>query len=160
MKRFTFLFLSSLLLATFLHAQVTLIPFKDAWKFLDNGTNPGPSWNALTFSDASWKNGSGSLGYGLPGLATTAHFGPNTSGKYITTYFRKTISITDPLLYSNFSGTVHYDDGVLVYVNGTEVYRNNLPSGPVTATTLAPRTPPTIPNPLPSAGRPSGPAPT
>jgi len=29
------------------------------------------------------------------------------------------------------------DDGVIVYLNGVEVYRNNMPPGPVTYTTLA-----------------------
>ncbi|MEI6949444.1 hypothetical protein V9K67_19815 [Paraflavisolibacter sp. H34] len=140
MKRFTFLFLSSLLLATFLNAQVTLIPFKDAWKFLDNGSAPSAAWNTLSFNDASWKAGGGALGYGLPGLVTTINFGPTTTGKFITTYFRKTISLTDPWLYNSFSATVNYDDGVVVYVNGTEVYRSNMPSGPVTAATLAPNT--------------------
>jgi len=35
-------------------------------------------------------------------------------------------------------GTVRRDDGVVVYVNGTEVYRNNVGTGVVTYTTLAP----------------------
>ena len=49
--------------------------------------------------------------------------------RYITTYFRKTISVTNPSSFTSILGSVKRDDGIAIYVNGTEVYRNNLAAG-------------------------------
>ncbi|MEI6945607.1 T9SS type A sorting domain-containing protein [Paraflavisolibacter sp. H34] len=134
-KRLLFsLFLAQL---TLLVCAQTLVPYKDSWKYLVTAADPGTSWRSLSFHDGSWSSGMGKLGYGLTGLATTLPYGPSASQKYPTTYFRKTITLPDPALYHDVTGSVQYDDGVVVYVNGTEVYRSNLPAGTVTYSTLA-----------------------
>ncbi|MEI6945957.1 heparin lyase I family protein [Paraflavisolibacter sp. H34] len=119
------------------NGQVTLVPYKDAWKYLDNGSDPGTAWRSTTYNDDAWSSGKGKFGYGGDGIATTVSYGPSASSKYVTTYFRKSISLPDPSVYGDFTGSVSFDDGVAVYVNGTEVFRNNLPSGTLTYTTLA-----------------------
>ncbi|TXK36404.1 T9SS type A sorting domain-containing protein [Pontibacter qinzhouensis] len=118
-------------------AQQTIIPFKSAWKYLDNGTNQGTAWRAPSFNDASWQSGNGKLGYGITDAATVVSFGPSSSKKYITTYFRKSITIQDASVYSSISGKLNRDDGAIVYINGVEVLRDNLPSGTITHTTKA-----------------------
>ncbi|MFD2246516.1 Ig-like domain-containing protein [Pontibacter ruber] len=133
----TFLFPFLLLLAWQVSAQTTLVPFGSSWKYLDNGSNQGTAWRATTFNDASWKTGNGLFGYGLSGVNTIVSYGPNAKKKYITTYFRKSITIADVSAYSSFTAGVKRDDGVVVYVNGTEVYRNNMPTGTITYRTLA-----------------------
>ncbi len=115
----------------------TFIAYGASWKYLDNGTNQGTAWTGTSFNDASWVSGNAQLGYGDGDEATIVSFGPNSSAKYITTYFRKTISISNPLAFSSFTGNVKRDDGVVIYVNGTEVYRNNMPAGSITYATLA-----------------------
>lgn len=115
----------------------TYIPTGSAWKYLDNGSNQGTAWYSTSFDDASWASGNAELGYGDGDEATVVSFGPNSSAKYITTYFRKTITISDPTQFSNFTLNVKRDDGVVIYVNGTERYRNNMPTGSITYTTLA-----------------------
>jgi hypothetical protein len=107
----------------------TLIPFGAAWKFLDNGSNAGTAWTAFSFNDASWSSGNAQLGYGDGDEATVVGYGTNSSSKYITTYFRKSISVSNPSVFTQISGSIKRDDGVAVYVNGTEVYRNNLAAG-------------------------------
>ena len=114
----------------------TLVAYGSPWKFLDNGTNQGTAWTASSFNDASWASGNAQLGYGDGDEATVVSYGPNASNKYITTYFRKTISVTNPAAFSSIAGSVKRDDGVAIYVNGTEVYRNNLAAG-AAYTTLA-----------------------
>jgi hypothetical protein len=64
-------------------------------------------------------------------------YGGNASDKYITTYFRKSFTIADVTNMQNATGTVLFDDGVVIYLNGTEVYRNNLPGGAISMSTLA-----------------------
>ncbi|MFM8359796.1 MAG: metallophosphoesterase, partial [Verrucomicrobiota bacterium] len=119
-------------------ADITLVPKGSVWKYLDNGTDQGTAWRAPGFSDATWAFGPAQLGYGDGDEATTVGFGPNSSTKYITTYFRRAFTVADPTLFTGLGLSVLRDDGVVVYLNGTEVYRNNLPTGTITASTLAP----------------------
>jgi hypothetical protein len=123
--------------AVIVHAQTSIFGFNSSWKYLVTGTDQGIAWRGTGFSDAAWPSGSGELGYGDGGEATVIGYGPSASSKYITTYFRKTISIANVAAYASFTMNVRRDDGVVVYVNGTEVYRNNMPAGAITYTTLA-----------------------
>lgn len=107
-------------------SQTTLISQGSSWKYLDNGSNQGTSWKESAFNDNSWLQGNSELGYGDGDEATVVSYGPNASNKFITTYFRKTISIVNASLYSSYTLKVKRDDGVAIYVNGNEVYRNNL----------------------------------
>jgi hypothetical protein len=57
--------------------------------------------------------------------------------KPITTYFRKTFSIADRALIGTATVNLLRDDGAVVYVNGVEAFRSNMPTGVVSWTTLA-----------------------
>ena len=87
--------LSITLLPLLVIAQdVALIPFGSTWKYLANGSNQGTAWTAIGFNDGSpWLSGPAELGYGDGDEATVVSYGSNASNKYVTTYFRKTISI-------------------------------------------------------------------
>jgi 3',5'-cyclic AMP phosphodiesterase CpdA len=104
----------------------TLLAFGSEWKYLDNGSNQGTAWRATTFNDGTWANGNAELGYGDGGEATVVSFGSDNTMKHVTTYFRKTINIANPNAYAIYLGKVVRDDGVAVYINGTEVFRDNL----------------------------------
>jgi titin len=116
---------------------VTYISTGSTWKYLDNGTNQGTAWRAIAFSDTTWKSGAAQLGYGDGDEATVVSFGSNANGKFITTYFRKSFSVADASLVSALNLRVLRDDGVVIYLNGTEVFRNNMPTGTIASTTLA-----------------------
>jgi hypothetical protein len=120
----------------FTNVNSTLFTFGSTWKYLDNGTNQGVNWYSTTFSDANWKSGPSPLGYGN-NPATKLNFGGNSSNKYITYYFRKQVNFTSPRSYASITMNLHRDDGIVVYVNGKEVFRNNISTGTVTYTTLA-----------------------
>jgi methionine-rich copper-binding protein CopC len=133
---------SSLLIAAelfsfLLTAQTTLVNYNSSWKYLDNGTNQGTSWRAVSFNDATWTTGTAAFGYGTSGLTTTVSFGNNSKKKYTTTYFRKSISIANASLFSSFTLNLKRDDGAVVYINGTEVYRSNMPTGTISYNTKA-----------------------
>jgi hypothetical protein len=117
-------------------SQTTIIPYGSSWKYLDNGTNQGTTWRDPAFSDGTWASGNAELGYGDNDEATVVSFGPSATNKYITTYFRKTINIANPSTYTNFTLSVQYDDGAIVYVNGTEVARARM-TNPISYTKLA-----------------------
>ncbi len=114
----------------------TFIPFNGNWKYLDNDTYPA-GWNTVAFNDASWVNGNAELGFGDGDEATVVSFGPDANNKYITTLFRKVVNIPNPSQFSSFTLNMVRDDGAIVYINGVEVVRSNMPAGPVTQGTLA-----------------------
>jgi hypothetical protein len=115
----------------------TLVAAGAIWKYLDNGSNQGTAWRATAFNDSTWASGPAQLGYGDGDEATSVSFGPNSSAKYITTYFRHTFTVVSPASYQSLILRVIRDDGVVVYLNGTEVFRSNMPTGGVTSSTLA-----------------------
>jgi hypothetical protein len=63
-------------------------------------------------------------------------FGPDPANRFITAYFRRQFLVGNAPI-EDLRMQVLRDDGVIVYLNGVEVYRNNMPSGPATYTTLA-----------------------
>lgn len=119
-------------------AQMTpLISAGSSWKYSDNGTSPGAGWNTNSFSDAAWAGGNAELGYGDSDEATVVSYGPSSSNKYVTTYFRKTFNVPNPALFYSLELQAVRDDGIVVYINGTEVWRNNMPGGTINNSTLA-----------------------
>jgi hypothetical protein len=117
---------------------VTLVAKGSAWKYLDNGSDQGTAWREAAFNDSAWASGTGQLGYGDGDETTVLQYGPNVNAKYITTYFRKTVNVTNPAQFTSLLLNLLRDDGAVVYINGVEVYRNNLPAGVISASTLAP----------------------
>ncbi|MFD2247972.1 phytase [Pontibacter ruber] len=114
-----------------------LVTFQSSWRYQDDGSDQGNAWQATDFNDSGWKTGNGKFGYGITTAATTISYGGNPDQKYITTYFRKTITIPDSAAYTSYTAKVESNNGVLVYLNGTEVFRQNMPVGTASYTTLA-----------------------
>lgn len=109
--------------------------FGSEWSFLDNNTDPGGFWRSSAFDDSGWKSGSGSFGYG-DAQDTLVDFGVDPANRYTTTYFRRGFEISNPGLFEGYEAQVRRDDGVAVYLNGSEVGRDNLAEG-ADFTTLA-----------------------
>ncbi len=126
MSHATMIFRLYLFLCCFIAEPIfaQVISSGSTWKYLDNGTDQGTAWKNAAFNDINWASGASPLGYGDGDEATVVNFGGNTSNKYVTTYFRKSFSITT--LFSNYKLRVKRDDGVVVYINGNEVFRDNI----------------------------------
>ena len=118
-------------------AQVDLVPARDGWRFFDGGTDQGTAWRALGFDDSSWGLGRAEMGYGDGDERTTVSFGPDPIHRYVTTYFRRTFEVQDPSLFRELSLELKRDDGAVVYLNGVEVFRSNMPAGTIGFQTLA-----------------------
>lgn len=68
------------------------------------------------------------MGYGDGDENTVLYSGPSLAN-FTTYYFRRTVSIPDTSLYpGGYQVSVKRDDGIVFYVNGIEVYRNNISS--------------------------------
>ena len=110
------------------------------WSYLDDGSDPAESsdeWTKPWYPEIDWKKGKAKLGYGNDGEFTRISFGSDPQNKHISYYFRHKFSISEqtkrPILVSD----IIRDDGAVVYFNGVEVYRSNMPQGEVTSKTQA-----------------------
>jgi len=118
-------------------APAALVAAGSTWRYLDTGTAPAAAWTNALYNDAAWKSGAAQLGYGDADEATVVSYGPDANNKYITTWFRRVFVVTDPASLKYVNLRVLRDDGVLVYLNGGEIFRNNLPTGAITPATRA-----------------------
>jgi hypothetical protein len=122
---------------------VQLFPLSKVWRYNATGQNLGAAWREFDYNDASWSSGAGVLAkedsgnatvYPLIGTALTTNF-----GAYFVTnfYFRTHFTITNktPVTSLAFSNVI--DDGAVFYLNGTEIFRYNMPTGAVAFSTLA-----------------------
>ncbi|HSH17063.1 MAG TPA: Ig-like domain-containing protein, partial [Verrucomicrobiae bacterium] len=116
---------------------VTLVPAGATWKYLDDGSNQGTAWVAPGYNDTAWKSGPAKLGYGDGDEATVVDFGPDANNKFTTTYFRHAFNVANPSEFMSLRVRVIRDDGAVVYLNGTEVFRSHMPEGPITYQTFS-----------------------
>ncbi len=123
----------------------SLFPLGSSWKWFSNGTLPAANWNQTNYNSASWFVGSGKFGYGDPGMNVCLPAGcaspdscyPTCGTKYTTYYFIKDINIPTLAGFDGFKFSYLRDDGIVIYVNGVEVFRNNMPAGVIDNNTLA-----------------------
>lgn len=113
------------------------LPKESNWKYNDNGVFPGSDWNTASYNDASWPYGQGILGYGDNNEATVLDFGPDEQNKTTSYYFRGEIEISDISRFSDFKIGLLRDDGAVIYINGAEVLRDNMPEGLIEMNTFA-----------------------
>jgi len=115
----------------------TLIPAGAAWTFNDSGANLSTAWRAPGYDDGAWASGPAQLGYGDSDEATVIAYGTSTTARHITYYFRHTFTVADPAAFAAMTARVVRDDGAVIYLNGVEIVRSNMPTGVVGFTTLA-----------------------
>jgi hypothetical protein len=110
-----------------------------AWRYLDSGPDPGTAWRAPGFDDSAWPTGRAQLGYsdGENDEITTLSFGGNSNLKRIPYFFRQAFQVANAPAIQAATLRVLRDDGVVVYLNGEEVRRDNMPSTDIVFSTLA-----------------------
>lgn len=123
----------------------TLIDKNSNWKFEDNNIAQNDSWVTPEFDDKSWKSGNAPLGY--PANLNISYFGKisngtlvnnNKSGNAIITYYyRKDFNLENINNISKLDFRFGVDDGIVIYLNGSEISRFNMPTGIVTHATNA-----------------------
>ncbi len=113
------------------------VPKNAVWQYSDKGTDLGTAWREPAFDASAWAFGPAQLGYGDGDEATTVGFGPNANSKYITTYFRHQFDVQSTAGIDSLQLSLMRDDGAIVYLNGEEIYRSNMPEGAVNFQTFA-----------------------
>ncbi|MCG3179135.1 MAG: hypothetical protein BIFFINMI_01466 [Phycisphaerae bacterium] len=84
---------------------------------------PPADWAGADFDDAAW-------------LRTMGPFNSLPDGCKVL-YLRRRLNVADPAAVSNLTLSLDYAGGAVVYLNGREVARADMPAGPVDATTPA-----------------------
>ena len=118
----------------------TLIHGGEVWKYSDTGQDLGTNWSQPNYDDSAWATGPARLGYGDPAVLTTVGYGPDPANRYITTYFRHSFVGPDNVVFTNLNFRLSRVDGAVVWLNGQEAFRTNMPAGTITNQTLAVRT--------------------
>jgi chitodextrinase len=116
----------------------TVVAQSSAWRYTDDGVERGTAWKERTYDDSTWKTGNAQLGYGDGDEATVMFNGGTVPlQRWISHYVRRSFTVTDVAALSGATVSVLRDDGVVIYVNGTEIARDNMPTGTITSQTLA-----------------------
>lgn len=113
-----------------------VIPEGSVYRYWDQ-SSVAVGWSTPGFDDSAWASGPSPLGFGDPHIQTTIGFGPDPNKKYTTAWFRTTFSLSGAASVTGATFEILRDDGAVVYLNGQEVLRSNMPDGPIDATTLA-----------------------
>lgn len=106
-----------------------------AWKYFvgtQEASTPREAWRAIAFNDSAWSTGNAPIGFGEAGLGTTVPTGT------ISVYHRKTFVVSNVSQVVRLDLTIRIDDGFVVWINGTEVGRYNVPAGELAWNALAP----------------------
>lgn len=116
-------------------AQTTLVNYGSTWSYYDLQNEPAVQgsidWNDLTYNATTWSSGPGQLGYGDGDESTLIN--SNT----LTAYFRHAFNVSSPGDYDSLNLNLLFDDGAVVYLNGVEVWRQNMPGGAVSYGTFS-----------------------
>src|ERR1041385_8753534 len=102
-------------------SATVLLPGAGVWKYLDTGTNLDVAWRAANYDDRFWKSGPGPFGYGEGDEQTVVSYGPAATNKFVTTYFRSSFLLTNATAFNALTLSTYHDNGVVVYLNNTEV---------------------------------------
>jgi len=110
------------------------------WQYFTTAGGPSADWATVGFDDSTWLTGRGlfgnDTGYPYPFPAESQFPGPGGGGPVVA-FFRthfNWVGSTDGVV---FTMTNYFDDGVVIYLNGVELTRNNMPAGLADYSTFA-----------------------
>ncbi len=104
-------------------AKVTeIIPPRSIWKYFVGDAQK--NWYAPEFSDAEWKEGKTSVGYGDDDDQTDVE--DDMEDKNLSLYIRRIFNFQADVDAAKVGLGMRYDDGFIAYLNGVEVARRNV----------------------------------
>jgi len=122
-------------------SSTEVLPAESEWQYYDQGSLDGQDWTSSNYGTSEWSTGKAPLGYFVGGdryTNTYLDYGSSTSEKRPTYYLRHQLTLDkapsdDDIFTLNYS----IDDGFVIYVNGTEAGRYNMPDGTISYSTFA-----------------------
>lgn len=94
------------------------------WRYWPGTSAPNSQWHTPAFNDQLWLQGRGGIGYGDDDDRTVI-------GQVLSVFLRKKFTLTNRDKIKDALLHVDYDDGFIAFLNGVEIARAVMPSGPV-----------------------------
>lgn len=123
---------------------VPVTSYGSTWRYNQSGAVLSPGWASTPHAVGSgWQSGPGTLAFSnttLPLTIGTPLNSPATNNPFIITYYFETdftLSAQDAASLSALTLNHLIDDGAVIYLNGVELTRFNMPTGTIVAGTLA-----------------------
>ncbi|MBT2582727.1 metallophosphoesterase family protein [Planococcus sp. ISL-109] len=117
------------------HDEVSLLEGGSEWRYLDDGSDQKTEWRSTEFDAGDWEQGAGPLGFPedeerpeFGAIETLVGYGSDETDKIALTYFRTEFDVEDAKEIGDL-GYVEFgvDDAVILYLNGEEIMRFNMP---------------------------------
>ena len=123
---------------------VVLSAMDAIWLYNESGNDLGSTWAQSSHSlGGDWQSGAGPIGYETdspPITLNTTLTDPDDNNPFVVTYyFEREFNLTQTQLDHLDSLTLRHmvDDGAVIYLNGVEIFRYQMPSGTPAASTLS-----------------------
>ncbi len=117
--------------------DTVLVAAKSSWAWRYDAVAPAAAWTNPGFDASGWKSGNAVLGSGSTGLGTNIDVVNTPTGRPLAAYFLRQFTVNPAAGVQKLRLSTVADDGVVVYVNGTEVGRSNMPAGTIGPGTYA-----------------------
>lgn len=108
--------------------RVTVVDWQEPWHVDEDG-EVDPGWNTVDFNQSPWRRTGAPFHRQEDDRLPGAIIGTPDNG--MTTWFRHTVNIADPAAFESLIVDAFADDGLVIWVNGIELHRWNVPAGPV-----------------------------
>ncbi len=120
-------YLFSLLFICCITAQDTIVGSNSEWSYYDGERPLRKNWKVHQVSEGVWKKGRAPFGYGYSDVNTIIDYGKDDKYKPLVSYYIKEVVIENTSEALVYELNLRRDDGAIVYVNGYEIWRSNMP---------------------------------
>ena len=115
-----------------------LVDSGSSWVYRGGSDRAESEWKTRSWLGGAWSRGKAPLGAGSVNVETEVN---TFFGTPMSIYARKDVTLTKEQAQQYLKLTTYADDGTVVYVNGKEVARKNMPQGRISANTPATQRP-------------------
>ncbi len=98
----------------------------EPWLYMAGEDTIGDAWTKPDYNQSAWKSGLMPFGYNYPSLGTTLG---EMKGKYRRVYLRGEFTLESLDDADKLGVLLRWDDGVIAYLNGQEIIRENIAPG-------------------------------
>jgi hypothetical protein len=127
------LWMGTALAAVGMVQAAVLFPAGSEWRYFVGTTEASwpdtTAWRQRAFEDRGWEQGVSPIGYGPARLGIVTDLGRSDEGGYLTFYVRKDFVVSNPADFARLDLLIGIDDGYVVWLNGEEIGRFNVPAG-------------------------------
>ncbi len=122
-------------------AETVFVDQTSSVRYLPNLLDPGlgTSWIERTFHDSTWTVGQFGVGYDLQPGGSEAWIASPIAAGTLSVYTRTEFDVASLAGIGNLFLGIDFDDGIVAWINGAEVYRSpGMPAGPPAWNAMAP----------------------